>query len=94
MMRSQPIDLADALRDPTSAFSEPEDVLSCEGISQDMKIEILRRWEYDARELGVAEEEGMIGGPPSLLHRVQEALRSLDSGPEHPLPAPTKQGGV
>jgi hypothetical protein len=85
---------AAALGDPTSVFSEPEAVLSRQDIPREMKIEILRRWEYDARELSVAENEGMGGGPPSLLRRVQAALRSIDSGPEQPQAAPTKEGGL
>jgi hypothetical protein len=39
----------------------------------------LLRWEYDARELEVAEEENMVGGPPSLLREIHNALLELQS---------------
>ena len=42
--------------DPTMVFKDPTDVIADENLSRDQKIEILRRWEYDARELEVAEE--------------------------------------
>ena len=43
-----------ALLDPTSAFTSPEQVLTSAELSREQKIEILHRWEYDARALEVA----------------------------------------
>lgn len=87
------IDQEKANLDPTSVFSTPEDVYNEETLTQEQKISILRRWEYDARELAVAEEENMTGGPPSRLEEVLRVLNRLveeqDKGPS----APTKQGG-
>jgi len=46
-----------------------------------------------ARELEVAEEENMGGGPPSMLDEVLNALHSLGSEADVAHSPPTKQGG-
>lgn len=81
--------------DPALVFSMPGDVVSDESIPDEKKIEILRRWEYDAREIQVADEEG-FGNPSSgkLLDEVIEALHALGAAPELEHTPPTKQGGV
>jgi hypothetical protein len=53
----------------------------------------LQRWEYDVRELQVAEEEGMEGPQPVTLDVVLRALRSLGAPADTERSAPTKQGG-
>jgi outer membrane lipoprotein SlyB len=68
-------ELERALLDPTAVFKTPEEVLKRDDLSREQKAAILRRWAYDARELEVAEDEGMRDGEPDLLDRV---LRSLD----------------
>jgi hypothetical protein len=85
--------LRQALLDPTSVFADPEAVVRAPDLTDEQKIEILRRWAYDARELQVAEEENMPGGPPSLLGRVQRALRALDAEVDLGHSPPTKAGG-
>ena len=47
------------------------------GLERTQKIEILKRWESDARQLMVASDENMAGGEHQQLQAVQEALRSL-----------------
>lgn len=86
------IDLQKALLDPSSVFKLPGDVVSS-NLSKEQKIKILKRWEYDERELGVAEEENMIGKRPILLHEVLEALNSLGAKVDLEHRPPTKQGG-
>jgi outer membrane lipoprotein SlyB len=68
-------DLERALLDPTAVFKVPEQVLQRDDLSSEQKAAILRRWAYDARELEVAEDEGMRDGEPDVLDRV---LRTLD----------------
>ena len=47
-------------------------------LTRDQKIEILRRWEYDAHQLEVAEEEAGMGvRSPDMLDRVIQALHTL-----------------
>ena len=72
-------DLARALLDPTAVFEEPEEVLRREDLTREEKILILRRWEYDARELEIAADEGMRGNTPDILDRILNALRALGS---------------
>ena len=84
-----------ALIDPASIFPSPEAVLENGDLPDTQKIEILRRWEYDARETQVAEEEGFPAREPSgLLDSIIAALHSLGAGPDLEHTPPTKQGGV
>lgn len=87
------MDLDKALLDPASEFSSLADVVSDQSLSRDQKVKILERWEYDARELQVAEEENMAGGPGNQLDDVLAALNSLGARHNPNDSAPTKQGG-
>ena len=72
------IDVQKAMLDPTMVFKDPTDVVADESLSRDQKIEILRRWEYDARQLEVAEEEaGMAVRRPDMFDCVVQALHAL-----------------
>nr|NIQ12631.1 hypothetical protein [Gammaproteobacteria bacterium] len=62
-------------------------------LTRDQKFKILERWEYDARELEVAEEENLGGGSPSLLPEILKALRILNADVDLKSTTPTKQGG-
>jgi hypothetical protein len=70
-----------ALLDPTSVYKHPMDVVNDNSLSREQKIQVLHRWEYDARELQVAEEENMpdLSGEQrsSMLSRVLDALHNL-----------------
>ncbi len=83
------IDVKMAMLDPTAVFENPKDVVADVELTRDQKIEILRRWEYDARQLEVAEEEaGMAVRRPDMFDRVVQALHALDveRGIEHTPP--------
>jgi hypothetical protein len=67
-----------AVVDPAAVFASPEEVLARADLSPAQKLHLLRRWRDDARELSVAEAEGMGGGEPSLLERVSAALATLE----------------
>ena len=72
------IDVKQAMLDPTSVFKDPTEVVSDENLSRDQKIEILHRWQYDAHQLEVAEEEaGMAVRRPDMFDRVLQALHTL-----------------
>lgn len=90
---SDKIDLEKALLDPASVFDTPEEVLKHDDLSKAQKIDILRRWEYDASEIAVAEEEGMQGETPLMLRRVILALEELTGGNWEKYNSPTKQDG-
>ncbi|HEV8340754.1 MAG TPA: hypothetical protein VGR30_00100 [Candidatus Binatia bacterium] len=87
------VDLEKALINPGSVFRTPEEVLQSNDLSREQKIEILRRWEYDVRELQVAEDESMTGPQPVTLDVVLNALRALGASSDPDRSAPTKQGG-
>jgi hypothetical protein len=87
------IDVEKALLDPGLVFTTPAEVLANNELTRAQKIEILRRWEYDVRELQVADEEGMEGPEPVTLDAVLDALRTLGASEDTENSAPTKQGG-
>ena len=86
----QPLDMARARLDPGAVFGTPEALRDHPRLSVAEKIELLRRWEYDARELSGAEAEGMGGGEASLLDRIDAVLAELNEPP----PAPTEGSDV
>lgn len=87
------IDLQKALLDPTSVFKTPEEVVRNQELTREQKIDILRRWEYDARELQVAQEENMRTNQPDILDSILKALNMLHAKDLKDHSAPTKQGG-
>ena len=91
------LDVEKALLDPRAVFKRPEDVITASGLTREQKIEVLRRWEYDAREIQVADEEGMTApaSQPQIapLDSILEALRALGAPSNADKSAPTKQGG-
>ena len=90
-----PVDLDKAKFNPASVFGSPEEVVGHPGLGSLDKIEILRRWQYDAAELAVAEEEGMKKNNNSdLLQRISVALDQLTGGFDVERGGPTKHGGL
>lgn len=88
-------DVEKAKLDPASVYSSPREVLSDSSITREDKIDILKRWEYDVREIMVAEEENMPADNSAvLLEEIIAALKELGAGPETKDFAPTKHGGV
>ncbi len=74
------IDLRKAMLNPAFVFLGPEDVLQCDELTREQKIEVLRRWKFDALQLQVAEEENMGSEEPSdILDRVLQALHALNA---------------
>jgi hypothetical protein len=87
------MDLEKTVKDPGLTFKRPAQVLQSKDLSWEQKIKILRQWEFDVRELQVAEEESMTGPQPVTLAEVREALRALGVVGNPDQSAPTKQGG-
>ena len=97
------MDLQRAKQDPGSLFQDPTQILELEVTNED-KIAILKQWDYDTRELMVAEEENMTqdnNKPNSanidlgeLLRNIHKALLTLqpDDGQTENVSSPTKQG--
>ena len=89
-----PDQIEQAMLDPAAVFDAPEAVLGDESLSKDQKIEILRRWEYNAAEEAVALEEGMPGEEGGLLRRILVALGELTGPLDLERTSPTKQHGL
>ncbi len=87
------MDIEKAMLDAASVFASPDAVVRDQSITREQKLKILKRWAYDARELEVAEEENMRGGPPSMLGEILNALHGLESDIDTDHSPPTKQGG-
>ena len=92
--RTRKIDLEKALLDPAGEFSTPDQLLHEASLSKKQKIEILRRWEYDASEESVAAEEGMGEVDGVLLQQIIRALQGLTEELDLDHTPPTKQGGL
>lgn len=69
-----------ALITPGSIFDTPMEVVGAPDLSKSEKIEILKRWELDARALQRATDESMSGGEQPPLDAVNQALSILDPG--------------
>ena len=85
------IDVTKAMLDPTKVFKEPKDVVASNELTRNQKIEILRRWESDARALEMAEEEAgtaILG--PEMFDRVVQALHALGAERDTEHGPPTK----
>jgi hypothetical protein len=83
--------LQEKIKDPGSVYQSPFDVLRDEELDDAQRLEILRSWEQDERELDVAEEEGMAGGELSILTDIFSAISQLNISVTTQ-EAPTKQG--
>lgn len=90
------VDMQVALQDPQQIFSSPADVRDHAVLSREEKIKILQHWEYDVRDVEVAEEEGMPSSDKEgLLKQILNALSEL--GAEFGAKgdsSPTKQGNA
>ena len=77
MTTSQDTRIAGILTDPSAAYDQPMEVVRDDTLSRDEKIRVLEEWKFHANELIVAGTEGMTGGEPDMLSRVNDALLAL-----------------
>jgi hypothetical protein len=87
------IDLKKALLDPAGTFGQPDDIVRHPDLPRGTKIRLLKEWESGARELAVAEDEGMGGGEESMLNRVRKAIAALGADAEAEQPAASTKHG-
>ncbi len=73
------IDIEKLILNPRKHFKDPEEVLKLKSLNTAQKIKILKSWEYDSRQLQVAEEENMQGpnDNDNVLNKVLNAIREL-----------------
>ena len=76
-------DIKSAISNPSSFFNDPLEVLAA-SIPQEDKIKILQSWEYDLRDISVAEEENMSDNGSensellSKIHQILDGYNALD----------------
>lgn len=89
-------ELEQAKIDPSSVYNRPLDILKDQSLTREQKIDLLRRWAYEERELAVAEEENMLshGGTKHevFLDEILKTLLILGVDSDQESPPPTKQG--
>jgi hypothetical protein len=79
-------ELKQALVNPAAIFGKPDEVVFSSILSRKQKIDVLRRWESDARSRQSANEEK--GGSEELLSEILESLHQLDYWPDLEQTAP------
>ena len=75
------VDFNEAKLDPSRSFESPKEILSHSELSKDQKLELLKRWEYDAKLLELAEDENMAPTLPEddLLDEVLQSIKLLET---------------
>jgi len=68
--------ISKAKESPTKVFESPADVVVAD-MPAEQKAEILENWENEAHQLQAAADESMIGGEPSRLAEVRQAIDKL-----------------
>lgn len=79
---------------PSGVFTSPWDVVTCEDLTREQKIDVLLRWAYDAAELAVAVEEGMPNGEDDLQGQILLGLKALQERIDADHAGPTKHHGL
>jgi hypothetical protein len=74
--------LKQALVNPASVFAKPNEVVFAPALSRKQKIDVLRRWEYDARMLQMENQESKVDESEELLAEILESLQQLDYWPD------------
>lgn len=88
-------DINIAKHNPASIFTHPAEIIDDNSLSRADKIDILRRWAYDEREMAVAEEENMRcpdSDRSNILDEILKCLLELGVDGDQTNPPPTKQG--
>ena len=81
------------IRNPTTAFEKPVDIVRDEKLSTSEKKKALNTWEQDARQLLTASNEGMPGSDEGLskddTHKLGQVVRAKNKMGEKPKHKPS-----
>ena len=79
------IEFKKASVNPMSFFDSPYDIVNSADFTTEQKLKLLLAWQYDARQIQLAEDEGMPSGADVGLDDVVTALGLLtrQSGTKH-----------
>lgn len=73
------IDLRVAMVDPADIFETPKELVNCDLNIQD-KIELLRRWAYNEKELEMASDDGMVADAKGdHLQEIEKEIIALEA---------------
>ncbi len=75
--------IAKAKENPSRVFETPAEIVAHPQLSFDKKMEILKNWEQEAHQLQAAEEESMVGGEPTRLAEIRNAIDKLQKVRAH-----------
>jgi hypothetical protein len=78
------IELKRAQLVPSAMFASPDAVVRSKELSLPQKIAILRRWEFDARQIAEAGRTLTVSDEMRLLEQVRSALAYLDAAATTP----------
>ena len=81
MSKLNGIELKRARLVPSSMFASPDAVVRSADLSRAQKLQILRRWEFDARHTACADPIPSPGADAGMLSRVRGALAELGALP-------------
>jgi hypothetical protein len=81
MSKLNGIELKRARLVPSSMFASPDAVVRSTDLSRTQKLQILRRWEFDAQRTPSTDPILALGDTASMLKRVRGALAELGALP-------------
>ena len=84
------INVEKAIKNPSSIFNDPLDIVASDELTKEEKIKILESWRYDAKQMSVATEENMVGINGELFFKILDALKLLNSSDAEKPSPPTK----
>ena len=88
MSKLNGVELKRARLVPSSVFTSPDAVVRSADLSRAQKIQILRRWEFDARRVLEGDGAADSGDASGVLGQVQRALAALGAlAPARPVVA-------
>lgn len=70
-------ELKERVNKPEQYFCSPHEIVECHDLSVTEKIEALKTWEFDIRQLEVASEENMDASTSTSLRDVHDAMHAL-----------------
>ena len=84
------INVEKAIKNPSSLFDDPLDIVESDELTKEEKIKILKSWRYDAKQMSVATEENMGGINSELFSKILGALKLLGVSDADESSQPTK----
>jgi hypothetical protein len=88
MSKLNGVELKRARLVPSSVFTSPDAVVRSADLSRAQKIQILRRWEFDARRVLDSARAAGSGDVSGLLSQIERALAALGAlAPARPVVA-------